>query len=334
MDSRLHAGIPWVKFRVFNLHSRKRLPMPPAPRPPPPLSDIDIRLLKVFRKVAECGGFSAAEVELNIGRAAISLHMADLERRLGLRLCRRGRAGFLLTDEGKRVLDATLRLLAALESFRAEINAVHSSLRGDLAIGITDNLVTLPRMRVTDALRALKHRAPEVRVSIRMIPPNEIERGVLDGRLQVGVVPCGRRLPGLNEVALYDEDSRLFCGEGHPLFALPEAAVSAAQVAAADAVAPTLERHGAAETLHRGLKVTATATDREGVAFLVLTGCYLGFLPTHYARQWVERGVMRALLPQTHHYSVEFAAITRKGGHPNLVLETFLGLLLGDGSAP
>ena len=30
------------------------------------LGDTDLRLLRIFRKVVECGGFSAAEIELNI----------------------------------------------------------------------------------------------------------------------------------------------------------------------------------------------------------------------------------------------------------------------------
>lgn len=297
-------------------------------RPLATVNDVDIRLLRVFRTVVECGGFSAAEVELNISRAAISLHMADLERRLGLRLCRRGRAGFLLTDEGRLAYEASLRLLAGLESFRSEINAAHGRLRGELNIGITDNLVTLPQMRVTDSLRGLKRQGPEVRVNIRMIPPNEIERGVLDGRLHVGVVPARRMLPGLARFPLYREESRLYCGRGHPLFDAPSDAVTRGAVEAADAVAPTQAQPvpEAAGFLH-GLSTTATATDREGVAFLILTGCYLGFLPTHYARQWVERGAMRALLADSHHYSLEFHAITQKGAQPNLVLERFLDLL-------
>ena len=59
------------------------------------VSDFDVRLLKLFRSVVECGGFAAAEGALGIGRSAISQQMADLEQRLGLRLCQRGRAGCL-----------------------------------------------------------------------------------------------------------------------------------------------------------------------------------------------------------------------------------------------
>ena len=36
------------------------------------VSDFDIRLLRLFRSVVECGGFSAAESVLGIGRSAIS----------------------------------------------------------------------------------------------------------------------------------------------------------------------------------------------------------------------------------------------------------------------
>ncbi|MGH8844684.1 MAG: helix-turn-helix domain-containing protein, partial [Advenella sp.] len=58
------------------------------------VTDFDLRLLRVFRTVAKMGSFTAAESALGITRSAISLHMSDLEKRLGMRLCQRGRAGF------------------------------------------------------------------------------------------------------------------------------------------------------------------------------------------------------------------------------------------------
>ncbi len=58
------------------------------------LSEGDLRLLRVFAKVVEAGGFSAAQIELNVSQSTISTHMTALEQRLGVRLCERGRAGF------------------------------------------------------------------------------------------------------------------------------------------------------------------------------------------------------------------------------------------------
>jgi hypothetical protein len=47
------------------------------------LSDTDLRLLKVFNAVVECGGMAAAELELNVGTSTVSRHVKDLETRLG-----------------------------------------------------------------------------------------------------------------------------------------------------------------------------------------------------------------------------------------------------------
>ena len=81
------------------------------------VGDYEIRLLKVFKTVVECGGFSAAETVLNISRSAISVHMANLEHRLKLKLCSRGRSGFSLTEEGAIIYESVRRLFSQLEDF-------------------------------------------------------------------------------------------------------------------------------------------------------------------------------------------------------------------------
>src|SRR5436309_2250769 len=48
------------------------------------VGDMDLRLLRVFKSVADCGGMAAAELDLNIGVSTISRHIKDLETRLGL----------------------------------------------------------------------------------------------------------------------------------------------------------------------------------------------------------------------------------------------------------
>ena len=58
---------------------------------PGQIGDADLRLLRVFKAVADCGGLAAAERELGIALSTISRHLKDLEQRLGLTLARRGR---------------------------------------------------------------------------------------------------------------------------------------------------------------------------------------------------------------------------------------------------
>lgn len=293
---------------------------------PGQISDIDLRLLKVYRTVVECGGFAQAEVELNVSASAISISMADLEKRLGLRLCQRGRAGFSLTDEGRHVYECCQQLFTSLETFRSEIHGLHKQLRGELAIGITDNLVTSPRMRVTNALKALKQQGPDVRIRIRMIPPGEVEQSLLDGKLHVGVVPEVNQLKGLEYHRLYDEESLLYCSSDHPLSDQADS-VSLETLEAADAIEPGFAVPAPVREQYLKLNTTANASDREGIAFLILTGLYIGFLPSHFAERWVEQGRMKALRPDAMTQRVPYAAVTRKGVRPSLVAETFLNEL-------
>lgn len=291
---------------------------------PRQLGDAHIRLLRIYKSVVESGGFSAAEVELNISRPAISQAISELESLLNLRLCQRGRSGFSVTEQGETVYQAALQLFGSLEDFRAQISAINTELRGELSIGITDNMVTAPQMRITRTLASLKQRGPDITINIRMIAPNEIEAGVLDGKLQVGVVPALRSLPGLNYFPLYDERSQLYCSAEHPLFNQAHENIDDKALSQCDAVLPAYPQTADIKQQQADLKATASSSDREGIAFLILSGQYIGFLPTHYAERWTEKGMLRAINPDHRFFYTPFSAITRKGARPNLILEAFL----------
>ena len=78
-------------------------PVKTAHRAPLALSGLDFKLLKVFKAVVEAGGFSAAQNELNVGLAAISKQISDLEIRIGMRLG----AGEVVRGEPEVALRAT-----------------------------------------------------------------------------------------------------------------------------------------------------------------------------------------------------------------------------------
>lgn len=290
------------------------------------VTDFDLKLLRIFKTVSECGSFSAAESLLGITRSAISLHMSDLEKRLGMRLCQRGRAGFSLTDEGREILRHSDSMMAAIEHFRQQVNQMHRQLRGEFNIGIINNLVTQPRMKITHALDSLREAGPEIRLNISMSTAAEIERGLMDGRLHIGALPLTSPISGLDYAHLYDEKSELYCSSSHPLFG-GDGNPSDDLLVQYDAIAPVFRMTAETIGLHQMLNCTATASDREGIAFLILTGRFIGYLPDHFAAQWVEKKLMRALAPQRLNFNSKIAIVTRKGRRPNAILERFLQAL-------
>lgn len=286
----------------------------------PALHDVDLKLLRVFAAVVEHGGFGPAQAVLNISLSRLSSTIAELERRLGMRLCHRGRVGFRLTDKGAQVYQASLKLMNSLEGFRAEVGALRGRLVGKLSIGMVDNIVSNPECRLSEVISRFCARDQEVRVSLHIDAPPELEQRVMDGRLDLVVGAFHHALPALDYRPLFDEEQTLYCGAGHPLFRRADASVSLEDVRAASYAG----RGYPEEKLPVQLKPATTSDSMEGLAMFVLSGRFIAFLPTHYALQWVERGQMRPILPRRLAYRSQFHAVTRKAGAPTLVMRAFL----------
>jgi DNA-binding transcriptional LysR family regulator len=287
------------------------------------LGDIDLRLLRVFKAVADCGGMAAAELELNIAMSTISRHVKDLEQRLGLVLCRRGRGGFALTAEGEKVYAAAEQLLSATESFRGSLHEIHRGLGGELHVAIFEKTATNPGSRIAEAIAAFRSAAPEVSLHLHVGTIAMIERGVMSGQFQLGIVPEHRRSESLVYDELFDETMRLYAGRWHPWFhpgkTLPGWKELREQPLAA------LGYHSPNMMLahERRLERQATASDQEGVATLVLSGAFVGFLPEHYADVFVRSGRMRAVTPETLNYRCGFSCVHRRAPALSRAAESF-----------
>ena len=291
------------------------------------VNDLDLRLLRVFKTVVECGGFSAAEVELNISRSAISRYMSDLEARLNMHLCQRGRSGFALTAQGQLVYESLMQLQADLEKFRGNINAIHNQLVGKLHFGLTDNTISDPNSLVPQVIAKLKKLGPDVEIVTQATSPNEIERALIEGRLHVGVIPSHQALPGLVYQPLYWETSYLYCGQEHPLFAVDQEQLTPALLAHYDYVSRGYKQDPHLFELETLLKTTAHAYQMEGIATLILSGMYIGFLPEHYAKHWEDRDLMRVVLPEQLNFKTQFTAVWRDENQPNQLREVCLNKL-------
>jgi len=291
------------------------------------VSDIDIRLLRVFGAVVRCGGLTAAELELNIGRSTISRHLKDLETRLGVTLCHRGRGGFVLTGEGEQVHEASLHLLAAIDAFRRNVDDIHRRMTGQISVALFDKAVTNSEAQVPEAFRLFDELAPEVRLDVYVEPTNTIEGGVIGGRFQIGIIPTHRESKSLDYRHLYREQMYLYCGHRHLLFPLADADVRRADVHACKyaGIGYHSPNMGASHRLE--LRRSADVHDQEALAALILSGRYVGFLPDHYARIFVERGLMRPLLSDVFQYRCDFASIVRASPKPSRLVATFLECL-------
>lgn len=290
------------------------------------LNNVDLRLLRVFRKVVESGGLSAAEQELNIGRSTISKHVKDLEERLGFTLALRGRSGFSLTAEGAHIYDATLQLLGAIDSFRIDILELHKQLQGHLNLAFFDKTATNPNANISAAFAKFDDEAPDATLDIHVAPLNEIERGVLDGRFHLGIVPGLRDTSLLEYIPLFTEDMGLFAASNHRLFTA-EDKITIKQVMRYKYAGLGYHSPNMKMGQELALQRAATVYDQETIVQLVLSGRYLGYLPNHYAAYWIEKGDMKQVDLDSFKYQCDFFVVVPKQDKHNRLLTCFLAAL-------
>lgn len=296
------------------------------------IGDSDIRLLRVFKTVVESGGLSAAEVELNIGKSTISKHITDLELRLGLKLCNRGPAGFALTEDGAKVLQAADHLLVSVSQFRNEVSEIKEQLGGTIRISLFDQCASNPESRLARAIHRFNEAAPSVQIELSLEPPNVIETMVISGQLDIGIIALHRPSTSLHYAPLYGEDMFLYCGREHPLYRTPDHELKTSDLLGFSYAGLSVNSPNLIVGQQLGFRRSAKVQNEQALAILILSGRYLGYLPEHLAQNFVNRELMRKLLPDETQYRTRFAAATRKQPEPTRVTKLFLDVLLSEHS--
>jgi DNA-binding transcriptional LysR family regulator len=291
------------------------------------VTDVDLRLLRIFQTVVNCGGLSAAEIDLGIGRSTISTHIAELEARLGTRLCQRGRSGFSLTSHGKKIYEASLGLMRSLDDFRNEVNANQDVMTGELNIGIVDNIIWDKEARLSQIFRDFSPVSSEIDLTLYVLSPDEIEHRLLDGRLHVGIACVMHELAGIAYEHLFDEMNYLYCGRGHPLFNRPDSEITTADLIRSQYVKKGYAVNSNLQLANTSMGKRVVGYHVEAFALLILSGCYIGFLPEHYADVWESKGEMRRIQPKRYGAVVSFASMTARGRPATLTQTAFLGKL-------
>jgi len=151
------------------------------------MKELPLQELGIFAAVAEAEGFSAAARRLGVSKAMVSVAVARLEERLGVRLLQRTTRRLSLTEAGAAALPHAQRaLLAARDAGEAATEGLTSP-RGVLRVNAP---MSFGLMHVVPALGAFARTYPEVRVDLvlddRVL---DLTEGGFDLALRIGTLP-------------------------------------------------------------------------------------------------------------------------------------------------
>lgn len=178
---------------------------------------IDLHRLRILRAVAQHGSFSAAATALHLSPAAVSQHIAALERAVGTPVVDRGPRGVRLTAPGQ-VLVATAEAVAAeLDGARQEVERLISGNTGRLAVA---TFASAGQRLLPDALSGFLADNPCADVSVIEAEPEVSMPLVRDGGADLALVYRFSQRdpdePGLRLTLLMSEPMFAILPASHP----------------------------------------------------------------------------------------------------------------------
>ena len=162
------------------------------------MRQLNLDQLRTLVTIAELGSFAAAARALHLAPPTISLHVAELESRLGAPLLLRQRQRVVPTGIGAGLVERGRRLLADVDGALDDVARQVDGRAGRVRLGASTGALAwlLPQ-----ALEAMGQRHPGIDVQVAVLTSQETVSRVRDGSLDIGLVALPQpAIPGVQIV--------------------------------------------------------------------------------------------------------------------------------------
>jgi len=149
------------------------------------MRELSLDRLRTLVAIADLGSFAAAARELHLAPPTVSLHVSELEERIGAPLLLRQRAQVRPSGIGETLIARARQLLAAADQALEEVGRQVQGLAGRVRLGASTGAIAylLPR-----ALEQLGRSHPGIDVQVMVLTSQETLARLAAGALDIGLV--------------------------------------------------------------------------------------------------------------------------------------------------
>jgi DNA-binding transcriptional LysR family regulator len=178
-----------------------------------PSIDFGFRELEIFCKVVELGSFSKAADAVFLVQASVSERIASLEKKVGTRLLDRMGRKVIPTAAGELLHKHATLMLDMKETAQLEMEKFLGLKQGDITIGGS----TIPGEYILPGLISKFHQKyPHISVQLKISDSSDIEKHVLAGQLEFGVIGSKSKHPNIISQQLWEDELVLAVPVDHP----------------------------------------------------------------------------------------------------------------------
>jgi DNA-binding transcriptional LysR family regulator len=162
---------------------------------------LDTEQARTFLAVVAAGNFVTAAERLHVTQSTVSTRIRTLETQLGCRLFVRNKGGTTLTPAGRRFQKHASALVRTVEQARHDVG-IAGGFRATLTIGARIGLWDQFLLRQLPVLLAT---ATDLAVRAEIGVERDLMEGLVEGRIDVGVMYTPQSRPGLQVEPLFDD---------------------------------------------------------------------------------------------------------------------------------
>jgi len=170
--------------------------------------------LIVFHEVAKHKSFSKAAEELFISQPAVTKHIKELERKIGMGLIQRRRGGFSLTEGGKILFKHTHKISSHLMEIENLLENLKKDYQGILKIGTTESYSKglMPKL-----LSGFQASCPFMKIALDVGNSEEIEKSLLVYKSDLVLIAVTKKTSRFESIPFLKEELVLIVSPNHPL---------------------------------------------------------------------------------------------------------------------
>ncbi|MEC6744081.1 MAG: LysR family transcriptional regulator [Pseudomonas qingdaonensis] len=149
------------------------------------MREISLDRLRTLVAIADLGSFAEAARVLNLAPPTVSLHVAELEARVGGTLLSRTRGNVQPTAIGETLVERARRLLADAQQALDDVQRQVLGLAGRVRLGASTGAIA---QLMPQALETLGHAHPGIDVQVAVLTSRETLNKLAEGSLDIGLV--------------------------------------------------------------------------------------------------------------------------------------------------
>lgn len=149
------------------------------------MREISLDRLRTLVAIADHGSFAEAARVLSLAPPTVSLHIADLEERVGSSLLLRTRGRIQPSAIGQTLIERARRLLADAEQALEDVRRQVQGLAGRVRLGASTGVIA---QLIPQALETLNQHYEEIDVQVAVLTSQQTLQALLAGNLDIGVI--------------------------------------------------------------------------------------------------------------------------------------------------